>query len=165
MKIFKRGVSALLASVMCIPSGLISLSYATETSSDGNFTVTLIEGDGNGTMQFSEECMEASTATHDSYHMMTVNENGELEEVDSSMETWAYAGSTGRKRGERELIISFLPQISIPVLFIQEWDAERRVKVLYDCDHIPCCKAEADDKDDKAAYRFPNAAGQYAVEQ
>ena len=81
------------------------------------------------------------------------------------METWAYAGSTGRKRGERELIISFLPQIPIPVLFIQEWDAERRVKVLYDCDHIPCCKAEADDKDDKAAYRFPNAAGQYAVEQ
>ena len=54
MKIFKRAISALLASVMCIPSGLLSLSYATEASFDGNFTVTLTEGDGNGTMQFSE---------------------------------------------------------------------------------------------------------------
>ncbi|MCM1219380.1 MAG: VaFE repeat-containing surface-anchored protein [Lachnospiraceae bacterium] len=91
MKIFKRAISALLASVMCIPSGLLSLSYATETSSDGSFTVTLTEGDGNGTMQFSEECMEASTATQDGYHMMTVNENGELEEVDNDGSVWAFS--------------------------------------------------------------------------
>lgn len=91
MKIFKKAVSALLASVMCIPSGLLSMTYASETTPDGNYTVTLTEGDGNGKMQFSKECMETSTATQDGYHMMTVNENGELEEVDNDGSVWAFS--------------------------------------------------------------------------
>lgn len=89
MKIFKKIISTILASVMCIPSGIMSMAYAAETDTLGGYTVTLTDTE-NGVMQFSEECMESSTATQDSYHMLTVNEEGEFEETENDGSVWAF---------------------------------------------------------------------------
>lgn len=87
MKFFKKAVSALLASVMCIPSGILSFAEAAEETTVT--TVTLSDTE-NGFMQFSEDSMESSTASQDGYHMVQVGDDGELEQVENDGSMWAF---------------------------------------------------------------------------
>lgn len=89
IKIFKKAVSALLASIMCIPTGIIGTASAAETEGTAATTVTLTDTE-NGIMQFSEECMENSTADQNGYHMLQVNESGEMEQVENDGSVWAF---------------------------------------------------------------------------
>lgn len=89
MKVFKKIMSAFLASVMCIPTGILNLAYAAETDS-GSYTVALTEPE-NGIMQFSEACMEASTATQDGYHMVKIGSDGEAEQIENDGSLWAFS--------------------------------------------------------------------------
>ena len=87
MKFLKKAVSALLASIMCIPAGILNFAEAEEENTVT--TVTLADTE-NGFMQFSEDSMESSTASQDGYHMVQVNEAGELEQVENDGSMWAY---------------------------------------------------------------------------
>ena len=85
MKFLKKAVSALLASIMCIPAGILNFAEAEEENTVT--TVTLADTE-NGFMQFSEDSMESSTASQDGYHMVQVNEAGELEQVENDGAMW-----------------------------------------------------------------------------
>lgn len=89
MKFIKKTISALLASIICIPTGILNIANATEMESNGEYTVTLTDT-VNGTMQFSETCMESSTATQDGYRMVQINEDGELVEIENDGSLWAF---------------------------------------------------------------------------
>lgn len=89
IKFIKKAVSALLASVMCIPAGVVNIASAEENDIDTVTTVTLSDTD-NGIMQFSQECMDASTADQDGYHMVQVGEDGELDQVENDGSIWAF---------------------------------------------------------------------------
>lgn len=89
MRVFKKVMSAFLASVMCIPTGILNLAYAAETDS-GSYTVALAEPE-NGVMQFSESCMEASTATQDGYHIVRIGDDGTAEQVENDGSLWAFS--------------------------------------------------------------------------
>lgn len=39
-KFIKKVTSALLASMMCIPTGIVNVTHAVESNPDGNYTVT-----------------------------------------------------------------------------------------------------------------------------
>ena len=78
IKFIKKAVSALLASVMCIPAGIVNIANAEENDASTVTTVTLSDSCENGMMQFSESCMEASTANQDGYHMVQVGEDGQM---------------------------------------------------------------------------------------
>ena len=43
IKFLKKATSALLASLMCVPAGIVNVSHAVESNSDGNYTVTLTD--------------------------------------------------------------------------------------------------------------------------
>ncbi|MCM1233301.1 MAG: VaFE repeat-containing surface-anchored protein [Ruminococcus flavefaciens] len=73
---------------MCIPSGVISVASAEETGSTAT-TVTLADTE-NGMMQFSEECMENSTAEQSGYQMIQVNDEGEAEQIENDGSLWAF---------------------------------------------------------------------------
>lgn len=88
MKIFKKVISAFLASVMCIPTGILNLAYAAETD-NGSYTVALSETE-NGIMQFSQDCMDAFTASQDGYHMVRINDDGEAEQIENDGSIWAF---------------------------------------------------------------------------
>lgn len=87
MRIFKKFLSAVLASVMCIPA---TPAYAAESGGNGDYTAMLADTE-NGIIQFSEACMEESTASQDGYHMVMVNEDGGLDHVDNDGSTWAFS--------------------------------------------------------------------------
>lgn len=87
MKFLKKAVSALLASIMCVPAGILNFAAASEENTVT--TVTLAETE-NGFMQFSEDSMKSSTADQDGYHMVQVGEDGELEQVENDGSMWAY---------------------------------------------------------------------------
>ena len=53
MKKFKKFLSAVMASVMCIP---VTPAYAAEQDGGDAYTITLTETE-NGVMQFSETCI------------------------------------------------------------------------------------------------------------
>lgn len=89
MRIFKKVMSAFLASVMCIPSGILNFAYAAETDS-GSYTVALSETE-NGIMQLSEACMEASTASQDGYHMVKIGDDGTAEQIENDGSLWAFS--------------------------------------------------------------------------
>lgn len=88
MKLLKKAVSALLASFMCVPSGILNFAEAAEPE-EMAVTATLSETE-NGIMQFSEESMDNSTASQDGFHMMQVNENGEMEQIENDGSIWAF---------------------------------------------------------------------------
>ena len=87
MKLLKKAISSLLASVMCIPSGILSFAEAGEQNVITTATLSDVE---NGFMQFSEESMNASTASQDGYNMMQVNEDGEFEKIENDGSIWAF---------------------------------------------------------------------------
>lgn len=89
MKVFKKIMSAFLASVMCIPTGIVNLAYAAETD-NGSYTVALTEPE-NGVMQFSEACMEASTGSQDGYHMVRIDDDGNAEQIENDGSLWAFS--------------------------------------------------------------------------
>lgn len=90
IKYIKKAVSALLASIMCIPvSGIVSIANASEMDNNGDFTVTLSESEG-GFMQFTDECLSSSSASQDSYHMVTVGEDGSLQEIENDGTVYAF---------------------------------------------------------------------------
>ena len=72
IKFIKKAVSAFLASVMCIPAGVVNIAAAEENDANTVTTVTLSDTE-NGLMQFSQECMDASTANQDGYHMVQMS--------------------------------------------------------------------------------------------
>lgn len=90
IKFIKKAISAFLASVMCIPAGIINVAAAEENDTGTVTTVTLSDSCENGMMQFSESCMEASTANQDGYHMVQVGEDGELNQVENDGSIWAF---------------------------------------------------------------------------
>ena len=90
IKFIKKAVSALLASVMCIPAGIVNIASAEESDTNTVTTVTLADTE-NGLMQFSEECMDASTADQDGYHMVQVGDDGELDQVENDGSIWAFS--------------------------------------------------------------------------
>lgn len=87
MKLLKKAISSLLASVMCIPSGILSFAEAGEQNVITTATLSDVE---NGFMQFSEESMNASTASQDGYNMMQVNDDGEFEKIENDGSIWAF---------------------------------------------------------------------------
>ena len=82
VKLLKKAVSAFLASIMCLPAGLVNIASAEETDTNTVTTVTLADTE-NGLMQFSEECMDASTANQDGYHMVQVGEDGQMKQIEN----------------------------------------------------------------------------------
>lgn len=76
MKLLKKAISSLPASVMCIPSGILNFA---ETGEQNVITTATLSDVENGFMQFSEESINTSTASQDGYNMMQVNEDGEFE--------------------------------------------------------------------------------------
>ena len=89
IKFIKKAVSALLASVMCIPAGIVNIASAEESDTNTVTTVTLTDAE-NGLMQFSEECMDASTANQDGYHMVQVGEDGQMKQIENDGSIWAF---------------------------------------------------------------------------
>ena len=85
IKFFKKAVSAFLATVMCIPAGIVNIASAEESVT----TVTLADTE-NGLMQFSQECMDTSTANQDGFHMVQVSEDGELDQIENDGSIWAF---------------------------------------------------------------------------
>lgn len=90
IKFVKKAVSTLLASIMCVPTGILTIANATESNPNGSYTVTLTDTE-NGLIQFSEESMANSTASQDSYQMMQVNEDGEMEQIENDGSLWAFS--------------------------------------------------------------------------
>ena len=74
---------------MCIPAGIVNIANAEENDTDTVTTVTLSDTD-NGIMQFSQECIDASTADQDGYHMVQVGEDGELDQIENDGSIWAF---------------------------------------------------------------------------
>ncbi len=89
VKLLKKAVSAFLASIMCLPAGLVNIASAEETDTNTVTTVTLADTE-NGLMQFSEECMDASTANQDGYHMVQVGEDGQMKQIENDGSIWAF---------------------------------------------------------------------------
>ncbi len=89
IKFLKKATSALLASLMCVPAGIVNVSHAVESNSDGNYTVTLTDTE-NGLIQFSEDSMNNSSASQDGYQMMHINDDGEMEEIENDGSLWAF---------------------------------------------------------------------------
>jgi len=89
IKFVKKAISALLASIMCIPTGILSIANATEMESNGEYTVNLTETEG-GFMQFTDNCLISSTASQEGYQMVQIDENGELVEVENDGTIWAF---------------------------------------------------------------------------
>ena len=89
IKFFKKAVSAFLATIMCIPAGIVNIAAAEENGTGTVTTVTLTDTD-NGLMQFSQECMDASTASQDGYHMVQVGEDGQMEQMENDGSMWAF---------------------------------------------------------------------------
>ncbi len=89
VKLLKKVVSAFLASIMCLPAGLVNIASAEETDTNTVTTVTLADTE-NGLMQFSEECMDASTANQDGYHMVQVGEDGQMKQIENDGSIWAF---------------------------------------------------------------------------
>lgn len=90
MKFLKKAISAFLASIMCIPAGIVNIAAAEENDASTMTTVSLSDTN-NGLMQFSQECMDASTANQDGFHMVQVDENGELNQVENDGSIWAFS--------------------------------------------------------------------------
>lgn len=90
IKFLKKATSALLASVMCIPTGIVNITNAEINNPDGSYTVTLSDTE-NGLMQFSEESMNNSTASQDGYQMMQMDENGEMQQIENDGSLWAFS--------------------------------------------------------------------------
>ena len=88
-KFIKKATSALLASLMCIPAGIVNISHAAESNPDGSYTVTLADTE-NGLIQFSEDSMNNSSASQDGYQMMQIGDDGEMEEIDNDGSLWAF---------------------------------------------------------------------------
>ena len=88
-KFIKKATSALLASMMCIPTGIVNVTHAVESNPDGNYTVTLTDTE-NGLIQFSESSMNNSSASQDGYQMMQIGDDGEMEEIDNDGSLWAF---------------------------------------------------------------------------
>ena len=88
-KFIKKATSALLASLMCIPAGIVNISHAAESNPDGSCTVTLTDTE-NGLIQFSEDSMNNSSASQDGYQMMHINDDGEMEEIENDGSLWAF---------------------------------------------------------------------------
>ncbi len=88
-KFIKKVTSALLASMMCIPTGIVNVTHAVESNPDGNYTVTLTDTE-NGLIQFSESSMNNSSASQDGYQMMQIGDDGEMEEIDNDGSLWAF---------------------------------------------------------------------------
>lgn len=74
IKFFKKTISAFLETIMCIPAGIVNIASAEENDTNTVTTVSLSDTE-NGFMQFSQECMDASTAEQDGFHMVQVDEN------------------------------------------------------------------------------------------
>ena len=89
MKFLKKATSALLASLMCIPAGIVNISHAAESNPDGSYTVTLTDTE-NGLIQFSEDSMNNSSASQDGYQMMHINDDGEMEQIENDGSLWAF---------------------------------------------------------------------------
>ena len=89
IKFLKKATSALLATLMCIPAGIVNVSHAVESNSDGSYTVTLTDTE-NGLIQFSESSMNNSSASQDGYQMMQIGDDGEMEEIDNDGSLWAF---------------------------------------------------------------------------
>lgn len=89
VKFFKKAISAFLASVMCIPAGIINVAVAEENDT-GTVTTVTLDSCENGFMQFSESCMEASTAEQDGYHMIQVGEDGQMNQIENDGSIWAF---------------------------------------------------------------------------
>ena len=88
-KFITKVTSALLASMMCIPTGIVNVTHAVESNPDGNYTVTLTDTE-NGLIQFSESSMNNSSASQDGYQMMQIGDDGEMEEIDNDGSLWAF---------------------------------------------------------------------------
>ena len=88
-KFIKKATSALLASLMCIPAGIVNISHAAESNPDGSYTVTLADTE-NGLIQFSEDSMNNSSASQDGYQMMHINDDGEMEQIENDGSLWAF---------------------------------------------------------------------------
>lgn len=88
-KFIKKVTSTLLASLMCIPAGIVNVTHAVESNPDGNYTVTLTDTE-NGLIQFSEESMNNSSASQDGYQMMHINDDGEMEQIENDGSLWAF---------------------------------------------------------------------------
>ena len=89
IKFFKKAVSAFLASVMCIPAGVVNIAAAEENDANTVTTVSLSDTE-NGLMQFSEECMKSSTAKQDGYQMLQVGEDGQMDQIENDGSIWAF---------------------------------------------------------------------------
>ena len=89
MKFLKKATSALLASLMCIPTGIVNVSHAVESTPDGSYTVTLTDTE-NGLIQFSEDSMNNSSASQDGYQMMHINDDGEMQQIENDGSLWAF---------------------------------------------------------------------------
>ena len=89
IKFIKKAASALLASLMCIPTGIVNITSAAQSNPDGSYTVTLADTE-NGLVQFSEESMANSSASQDGYQMMHINDNGEMEQIENDGSLWAF---------------------------------------------------------------------------
>ena len=89
LKFIKKATSALLASIMCIPAGIVNVTSAAQSNPDGSYTVTLTDTE-NGLIQFSEESMANSSASQEGYQMMHINDDGEMEQVENDGSLWAF---------------------------------------------------------------------------
>ena len=89
IKFLKKAVSAFLATIMCIPVGIVNIASAEESDTNTVTTVTLADTE-NGLMQFSQECMDTSTANQDGFHMVQVSEDGELDQIENDGSIWAF---------------------------------------------------------------------------
>lgn len=89
LKFIKKATSALLASIMCIPAGIVNVTSAAQSNPDGSYTVTLTDTE-NGLIQFSEESMNNSSASQDGYQMMHINDDGQMEQIENDGSLWAF---------------------------------------------------------------------------
>ena len=89
LKFIKKATSALLASIMCIPAGIVNITSAAQSNPDGSYTVTLTDTE-NGLIQFSEESMNNSSASQDGYQMMHINDDGQMEQIENDGSLWAF---------------------------------------------------------------------------
>ncbi len=88
-KFIKKATSALLASIMCIPAGIVNVSHAVASNPDGSYTVMLTDTE-NELIQFSESSMNNSTASQDGYQMMQIGDDGEMEQIENDGSLWAF---------------------------------------------------------------------------
>ena len=91
MKLFKRALSALLALNMMITLLPLNVANATETGNvSDSYTVTLLASE-NGSTTFTDKSKTASKGNQKIYQLMTVNESGELVQVENDGSVWAFA--------------------------------------------------------------------------